>query len=123
MCHPSNLRGESFHVIRLFLKQILRNQHWQIDVLHSRLFKSFIQIRLNILPDRIAIRQIVQTSLHTGIVAELRLSHHIRIPLSKIFLSGCDGLYKFLVVLCHITFSSQSIYFSHLLRTSVLSNS
>src|SRR5699024_6347839 len=90
----------------------LRNQHRKVYVLYSCIFKSLVQICLDIFPDCISIRQIVQASFHAGIVAKLCLSHHIRVPLSEIFISGCDRLYKFFVVLCHVAFSSQSIFFT-----------
>ena len=63
--HPCNLRRKTFNMILLFLKQTLRDQYRKIYIFHSCIFKSFVQIRLNILPQSISVRQIIQTSFHS----------------------------------------------------------
>ena len=51
-------------MIFLFLKQALRDQYRKIYIFYTCILESFIQVCLDIFPKRIAVRQIIQTSLY-----------------------------------------------------------
>ena len=64
VCHPRHFRRKALDMILLLLEQALRDQHRKIHILHTCIFKTLIQVRLDILPQRIAVGQVVQTSLY-----------------------------------------------------------
>lgn len=98
--HPGHLGGESLHVVLLLLQQALRDKQGHVHVLHARGLEPAVQLILDVLPDRVARGFDHHAALHAGVVAQLGLFHHIRIPLGEIHVHGCDGFHHFLVV-CH----------------------
>ena len=64
VCHPCHLGSKALDMVFFFLEQTLRDQDRKIYIFHSRLFKASVKIRLNILPQRIAVRQVIQTSFY-----------------------------------------------------------
>ena len=98
--HPGHLRGKAFHMILLLLEQTLRDKNGHVYVLNSGRLKPAVQLCLDILPDRVAVRLDHHASLYARVIAELCFFYHIRVPLGEIHVHGCDGFYQFLV-LCH----------------------
>ena len=80
-------------MILLLIKKALGDEHRKIYVLHARLLKSRIHLRLNEFPDSIACRLKYHASLNGCIVHEFRLLDHVRIPLGEILLHRCDRFY------------------------------
>ena len=62
--YPCHLRREAFDVVLLFLEQALRDQHREIYIFHACIFKPFVKIRLDILPQGISVWQVVQASFY-----------------------------------------------------------
>ena len=100
MGYPRHLRGKSLHMVLFLLQQALGYEDRHVDILHPCLLKPSVHLLLDVLPDCVAGRLNHHASLDAGIIAQLRLLYHIRIPLGEILIHGCDGLYHFLVV-CH----------------------
>ena len=98
--HPGHLRREAVDVVRFFLKQGFRNEHWHVDVLHAGLLKAAVQLFLDIFPERIARRLNDHEALHGRVFHEFRLLDDVRIPLRKIHVPRSDLFHHFLV--CHI---------------------
>ena len=93
MSHPCNLRSKTFYMILLFIKKRLRDKDRHVNVLYTSLFKSAVKLMLDILPDRITCRFDRHTALNTCIATKLSLLNNVCIPLSKILIHRCDGLY------------------------------
>ena len=91
--YPCNLRCKSLHVILFFFEQTLRNKKRHVYILHAGLFESAVKLFLDILPDRIACRTDDHTSLYRGIIDQLRLFYHVRVPLCEINIHRCDRFY------------------------------
>ena len=93
MSHPCNLRSKTFYMIFLFIKKRLRDKDRHVNVLYTGFFKSAVKLMLDILPDCITCRFDRHTALNTCIATELSLLNNVCIPLSKILIHRCDGLY------------------------------
>ena len=87
-------------MILFLFKQALGNKDRHVYILYTCLLKSPVQLILDILPDCIPCGLDHHTSLNAGVIAQLSLLYHIRIPLGKILIHGCDGFHHFLIV-CH----------------------
>ena len=104
--HPGHFRSKALHVILLFLKKAFRNKHGHIDIFHARFLEPFVQLLLNQLPDRVAVGFDRHTALHARILDQLRLLHHVGVPLGEILIHGCDRFYQFLF--CHCFLHSET---------------
>ena len=99
--HPGHLGREALHVLGLLEQQGFRDQHRHRHVLVPRLHKPPIQRRLDKLPDAVAVGLHRHGAAHGRIIHQIRLRHHVRIPLGEVFIPRCNVLYKFLLCLCH----------------------
>ena len=99
--HPGALRGEALHVVLLLLQEGFGDQHGQVDVLVARFLKALVQLRLNILPDGVAIGAVDEHALDGGVVDQLRLFAHIGVPLGEIHLHVGDLFHFLFVILSH----------------------
>ena len=100
---PGALRGEALHMVLLLLKKALRDEHGEVDVLMARLLKLGVHDALDVLPQSIAIGAIDEHAFDAGIVDELRLLAHVRVPLGKVHLHVGDLLHLFFAgVLSHV---------------------
>ena len=99
--HPGHLRRKAFHMILLLLEQGFGNEHGKVHVLHPGLLETGIQLLLDQLPDPIPRRLDHHTPLYGSIVDQLCLLHHIRVPLGKIHVHGCDLFHHLFV--CHFS--------------------
>ena len=100
VCHPGNLRRESFHMILLFLKKRFRNKHGHVHVLHACFFEFPVKLMLDIFPEGISRRFDDHTSFYAGIPAQLGFFYHVGIPLGEILLHGSNRFNQFLFF-CH----------------------
>ena len=104
--HPGHLRCKTLHVILLFLKKALRDEHGHINIFYARLLEPLVQLLLDQLPDRVAVGFNRHTSLHARVLDQLRLLHHVGVPLGEILIHGCDRFYQFLF--CHCFLHSEA---------------
>ena len=73
-------------MILFLLKQAFRNQHRKIYILYACLFKTAVQLMLNVLPDRIAGRFDYHAAFYTCVITQLCFFYNIRIPLREILI-------------------------------------
>ena len=99
--HPGALRGEALHVVLLLLQEGFGDQHGQVDILVARFLKALVQLRLNILPDGVAIGAVDEHALDGGVVDQLRLFAHVGVPLGEIHLHVGDLFHFLFVILSH----------------------
>ena len=97
---PGALRRKALHVVLLLLQQGLRDQHRQVHVLMPRLLEPPVQLRLDVLPQGVAVGPVDEHALDRGIVDELRLFADVRVPLGEIHVPGRNGVHLSLI-LCH----------------------
>ena len=100
--HPSALGGKALHVILLLLEQTLRDEGGQIYVLVSQLLELIVQDALDVLPDGIAVGPVDEHALDGGVVDELCLPAHVRVPLGEVHLHIGDLADLLAFLLCHI---------------------
>ena len=93
VCHPRNLRRKALNVILLLFQKAFRYEHRHVHILHARLLERRVELLLDLLPDRIARGLDDHTALHTRVVAQLRLLHHVCVPLREILLHRGDRLH------------------------------
>ena len=110
---PGALRGEALHVVLLLLEQGLRNQHGQIHVLVPQFLEPPVQVRLDVLPQGVAIGPVDEHALDRGVVDQLRLLADVRVPLGEIHVPGGNGVHLSFI-LCHSLSNPLSlIYETH----------
>ena len=66
----------------------------------ARGLKAPVQLRLDVLPNGVAIGPVNEKALHGGVVNQLRLLAHIRVPLGKIHVPAGNRVYLSFI-LCH----------------------
>ena len=91
--HPGNLRCKTFYVILLFFQQALRDEHGHVYILYPCLLEPTVQLLLNIFPDGITGGFDDHAAFYAGIIGQLGLLYHVRIPLCEIHIHGCDRFY------------------------------
>ena len=69
----SDFGSESFDVLRLSQKIAVRYEHGEIGVFVSRLFKTAVELVLNVFPYFISVRTNDHSSLYRAVVYKLRL--------------------------------------------------
>ena len=75
----------------LFVEHAHRDDEREIDVFGAKLvLDAFIEIVLDLFPDGVRVRQIVDEAFDGGIVHELRFADDVRIPLGKVLRLRCD---------------------------------
>ena len=104
--HPGYLRGKALHMILFLLKKAFRNEHGHIDIFHARFLEPLVQLLLDQLPDRVAVGLDRHAALHARILDQLRLLHHVGVPLGEILIHGCDRFHQFLF--CHCFLHSEA---------------
>ena len=88
-------------MVLLLLKQGLRDEYGQVDILMAQLFELAVQNALDVLPDGVAVGPVDEHALDRGVVDELRLFAHVSVPLGKINLHIGDLADLLAFVLCH----------------------
>ena len=99
--HPGHLGCEALHVVFFLLQKAFRDEQGHIDVFMSQRLEALVHLLLDQLPDGVAVGADDHAALDAGIVDQVRLFDHVRIPLGEILLHGGDRLYHFFVVVCH----------------------
>ena len=98
---PGALGGKALHVVLLLLEQGLGDEHGQVDVLVAGLLELLVQLRLDVLPDGVAVGPVDEHPLDGGVVDELGLLAHVGVPLAEVDLHIGDLLDLLLVVFRH----------------------
>ena len=93
---PSHFGGEAVDQLPFFFQQALWNQHGHCHILVAGLLKFAVHDVLDVLPNGIAIGAQDGKALDGGILHQLRLAAHVRIPLGKIHLHVGDLLNLFI---------------------------
>ena len=91
--NPCDLGSEAVDQLAFLFEQALRNQDRHCHILMSGLLELGVHNRLDILPDRIAIRSENRKALDRCIFHQLRLAADVGIPLRKIDLHVGDLLH------------------------------
>ena len=92
-------------MVLLLLEQGLRNEHGHRNVLVARLLKTPVQVRLDVLPDGVAIGSEDEHPLGLGVTDELRLGTHVSVPLGEVHVHIGDLAHLLVFILCHIASS------------------
>jgi len=103
---PCYLGGKSVDQLAFLFQKALRDQHGHCHVLMAGFLEFAVHDPLHILPDGVAIGAQDGKALDGGVLHQLGLPAHVRIPLRKIDLHVGDLLHLFLF--CHISSSSQN---------------
>ena len=90
---PCDLGGKAVDEFALFFEQALRNQNRHRHVLMAGLLELRVHDRLDILPDRVAIRAQNRKALDRRVFHELGLAADVGVPLRKIDLHVGDLLH------------------------------
>ena len=97
---PRTFGCKALHMVLLLLEQGLRDQHRQVHVLVPRGLEAPVQLRLDILPQGVAVGPVDEHALHGGVVDQLRLLADVRVPLGEVYVPCGDGVHLSLI-LCH----------------------
>gem|GEM_PF-2245686 len=104
---PRHLRREAIDQLAFLFQQAFRDQHRHGHILMAAGLETGVQVFLDILPDRLAVRPQDDKALHAGILHQLCLDADVGVPLCEVLLLAGDRLYKLFVVFCHFVLSSK----------------
>ena len=81
------LLGESLYVLSLTREEALRNQHWEVSILHTCLLKHLVKLCLNLLPDSIAVWLDNHTTTYGRLLNQVCLYYQVIVPLRVVVCS------------------------------------
>ena len=95
--HHGTLLGKSFHVLSLTGEEALRNQQREISVLHAGLLEHPVELRLHLLPYRIAVGFDDHTATYGRLFRQFCLHYQVIVPL-RVVLCPLGHVFQFF---CH----------------------
>src|SRR3712207_2783056 len=97
MGHYRTFLSKAFYMFSLTTQKALRNQQWEVCVLHAGSLKHFIKLLLHLFPNSESVWFNYHTSSNRSLLCQISLYNQIIIPLTVIF-SSLGQIFQFF---CH----------------------